>query len=99
MLSPFAFYIGHSSIFLLFLLIWGIAVIADSPMFSTLVAQHADSEIKGTALTVVNCIGFSVTIVSIQAIGTLIPLGTWAYGLLTLGPIFGMKFISNRMIE
>ncbi|MDX1463556.1 MAG: MFS transporter, partial [Marinirhabdus sp.] len=48
------------------LLLWGVAVIADSPMFSTLVAQNASPKHKATALTIVNCIGFSITILSIQ---------------------------------
>ena len=43
-------------------------VIADSPMFATLVAQNAPVAQKGTALTIVNSIGFAITIVSIQFI-------------------------------
>jgi MFS family permease len=49
-----------------FLLIWGILVIADSPQFSTLVAQSVQAEYRGTALTLVNSIGFGLTIISIQ---------------------------------
>jgi hypothetical protein len=32
-------------------------VVADSPLLSTLVAQNAPAEIKGTTLTIVNSIG------------------------------------------
>lgn len=49
-----------------FLLIWGILVTADSPQFSTLVAQSVQPEYRGTALTLVNSIGFGLTILSIQ---------------------------------
>ncbi|WP_332914333.1 hypothetical protein [Algoriphagus boritolerans] len=49
-----------------FLLIWGILVTADSPQFSTLVAQGVPAEYRGTALTLVNSIGFGLTILSIQ---------------------------------
>jgi cytochrome c biogenesis protein CcdA len=43
-------------------------VVADSPLLSTLVAQNAQAEIKGTTLTIVNSIGFAITIISIQLI-------------------------------
>ena len=70
-------------------------VIADSPMFSTLVAHSADPEIKGTALTLVNSIGFAISIVSIQLLTLLIEIDSaFIYMILVLGPIFG--FISLR---
>ena len=79
-------------IFGFFLLIWGAAVVADSPQFSTLVAQNAPPEYRGTALTLVNCIGFAITVVSIQL------LNYWVihfdmdylFLVLSLGPIFGI---------
>jgi hypothetical protein len=43
----------------------------DSPLLSTLVAQNAPAEIKGTTLTIVNSIGFAITIISIQLISGL----------------------------
>ncbi len=66
LLSPLAFLLGSESLFVSFLLFWGLVVIADSPLFSTLVALNARPEARGTALTIVNCIGFAITIVSIQ---------------------------------
>ena len=54
LLSPVAININSEILFIGFMLFWGMVVIADSPMFSTLVAQNADAEIKGTALTIVN---------------------------------------------
>jgi len=65
---------------------------SDSPLFSTLVAGSAEAEIKGTALTIVNCIGYALTIVSLQLLGWLGGwLGlVWCYPLLALGPILGL---------
>ena len=45
-------------------LTWGMVVIMDSPQFSSLIAQTADPENKASALTIVNCIGFSITIIT-----------------------------------
>ncbi|RNI27802.1 MFS transporter [Rufibacter immobilis] len=56
---PFPWFLGV-------LVVWGLAVVMDSPQFSTLVAQSAEGSVKGTALTIVNSIGFAITIVSIQ---------------------------------
>lgn len=70
LISPFMFQ-THQYVFIAFLVFWGMVVIADSPLFSTLVAQNAPSEDKGTALTIVNCIGFSITIISILMMNTI----------------------------
>lgn len=96
--SPLAFYINNPTFFIIFLLFWGIAVIADSPLFSTLVAQHAPAEIRGTALTLVNCIGFSITIISIQLLHLLNShiRPTFIYPFLALGPLFGLYALQNR---
>jgi MFS family permease len=72
LLSPFVFYIDSSTILIGFLIFWGLVVVADSPLFSTLVAQNAKAESKGTALTIVNCIGFSITIISTDFHGYLL---------------------------
>jgi len=66
--------------------------IADSPLFSTLVAQNAPVASRGTALTIVNCIGFAITIISIQLVSALRNdqnMG-YIYVLLALGPILGL---------
>ena len=67
-------------------------MIADSPMFSTLVAQSAPPETRGTSLTIVNCIGFSITILSIQLIGALSRSvsAQYLYIILALGPALGI---------
>jgi len=92
LLAPFLFQVEQQSFFLAFLLFWGMVVIADSPLFSTLVAQSADPEIKGTALTIVNGIGFSITIISIQLLAAVTSFtdAKGVYALLAIGPILGL---------
>ncbi|MEM0996105.1 MAG: MFS transporter [Bacteroidota bacterium] len=92
LLSPLVLLYAPGAVFIGFLLIWGTAVIADSPLFSTLVATNAAAETKGTALTVVNGVGFSITIVSIQTLtglqGSIPPY--LSYTVLAVGPILGL---------
>ena len=90
--APFFFLVENETIFILFLLFWGMVVIADSPLFSTLVAENAPEKDKGTALTIVNCIGFSMTILSIQLISTLFhsTSSTFVFLLLAIGPVLGL---------
>ena len=89
--SPFLF-AASPTVFLLFLLIWGATVVGDSPQFSTLNAHYAPRELVGSALTIVNCIGFSVTVISIQLlsyVGHFIDT-RWLFLLLTVGPVAGL---------
>lgn len=65
LLSPL-FFLLPPAFFLAALLIWSCLVIADSPQFSALVSQTAESSRKGTALTLVTSIGFAITIISIE---------------------------------
>lgn len=98
LISPLIFMIESTSLFVIFLLFWGMVVIADSPLFSTLVAQNASAEIRGTALTIVNCIGFSITIISIQIInGVRVLTGlNNIYVILALGPILGLIALRKK---
>lgn len=91
LLSPLAMGSGSWPLFLAFLLVWGGAVIMDSPLVSTLVARNAPPEHKGTALTIVNSLGFAITIGSIQLLGWMEGqgYGTWMYVVLAAGPILG----------
>lgn len=83
---------------LAFLLVWGSFVIADSPLFSTLIAKNAPETLRGTALTLVNCIGFSITIVSIQFVDFLSGFvgSQYVYMVLALGPILGLLALMKR---
>ncbi len=101
LLSPIL-YTNSSAVFIAAFLIWGLAVVADSAQFSTLNAQTCPKELKGTALTIVVCIGFLITIPSIQFIGYLNQiLGTkWILTALCIGPLIGLlsvrKLIPRR---
>ena len=98
LLSPFFLMQPSYAVFLSFLFFWGMVVVGDSPLFSTLVAQNAPDESKGTLLTIVNCIGFSITIVSIQTanfFSTLIE-ARYLYMILALGPILGIWALISK---
>ena len=95
--SPFFFQLSPY-VFLTILAIWGMMVISDSPQFSTMVAAAAPPELRGTGLTITNCIGFAITIVSIQLISyatQYIP-AQWMYVLLGIGPAFGLYALRRR---
>lgn len=91
-ISPLFFMVKSPTVFIGFLLIWGMLVITDSPLFSSLIAKNAPTQIKGTALTIVNCIGFLITIISIQLLSNLQesfnPI--YIYTLLAFGPLLGL---------
>ncbi|UBZ05865.1 MFS transporter [Salegentibacter mishustinae] len=88
---PFIFLQTSTVVLITFLCFWGIVVVADSPLFSTLVASNAPPEIKGTALTIVNSIGFAITIVSLQLITYLHQIEpVYSLSLLALGPALGL---------
>jgi sugar phosphate permease len=92
LISP-VFLMSSSLILLLvFLFIWGMFVIADSPLFSTMVAQNAPATSRGSSLTIVNCIGFAITIISIQLTNTFKDKfhPAYLYMFLAIGPILGL---------
>ncbi len=95
-LSPFLFN-APPILFILFLIFWGIVVVADSPQFSTLVAGGAPKESVGTALTIMNFIGFAITIISIQLVTIYMDsLETqYLFLLLVPGPLFGVLAMRN----
>ncbi|WP_288956060.1 MFS transporter [uncultured Polaribacter sp.] len=97
---PIIFFISSEILFIIFLVFWGMVVIADSPLFSTLVAQNAPSKNKGTALTIVNCIGFTITIISLQAVTYLFDNinSYWIFLILAIGPIFGLLALKKSTL-
>ncbi|MBE7640343.1 MFS transporter [Salegentibacter sp. BLCTC] len=97
LLFPLIFLETSATILLIFLCFWGITVVADSPLFSTLVANNAVAENKGTALTIVNSIGFAITIVSLQLINYLHQVApVYSLSFLSLGPAFGLWRIMKK---
>lgn len=78
--------------FCAFLLLWGITVVGDSPQFSALNAEYAPREYVGSALTIVNSIGFLITVFSIQLASSMLPVIGIQYLFLLLipGPVIGL---------
>lgn len=73
-------------------IVWGFAVVADSAQFSALVSEHAPREHVGTALTLQTCLGFLLTIVTIEALPRLAGAVGWRWAALLLvpGPVLGI---------
>jgi MFS family permease len=98
LLSPLIININSDSLLLAFLIFWGMVVITDSPLFSTLVAQNTKAETKATALTIVNSIGFAITIISIQLLGLLHESidPSYIYLVLAIGPVMGLLALYEK---
>lgn len=96
--SPLFMMNNSVGLFLVFLFFWGWFVTADSPMFSTLVALNAPEESRGTSLTIVNCIGFTITIISIQVMKIVSeqmnPI--FIYTILAIGPVLGLTALLKK---
>ena len=98
LVSPLFFVQNSAPLFIAFLVFWGMVVVADSPLLSTLVAQNTSPEVKGTALTIVNSIGFAITIISIQLISSLQVTinNSWIYSFLAIGPVIGLFALRKK---
>lgn len=77
---------------LLFLVVWGAAVVADSPLYSALLGDAAPADQVGTALTVQTATGFALTVASIRLLPVVAGAVTWrwAFVALALGPVVGL---------
>jgi len=99
LLFPFVFLYDNQVLLLGFLFFWGMVVIADSPLFSSLVANNAEPKLKGTGLTLVNSAGFAITIVSIQLMIWLLQEfeSPFTYAILAIGPVFGLMGLRKKL--
>jgi MFS family permease len=90
----------HRPVLLLALsLVWGIAVIADSAQFSTIISEVSDKSYVGTALTLQTALGFLLTAVSIRTMAWIAPRYGWRWALaaMTIGPLLGMWAMSGLL--
>jgi MFS family permease len=74
------------------LIVWGIAIIPDSALYSTLVADAAPPERTGSLLTIQTALGFALTALTVQvtpALATLIGW-PWVLAIMSLGPAVGI---------
>ncbi len=74
------------------LLIYGVAVIADSAQFSAAVAELAPKDLAGSLLTLQTALGFALTAVSVQLLPIWADAIGWRYAFLPLaiGPVVGV---------
>lgn len=94
LLTPLVF--GRSTALLVpVLLLWSIAVIADSAQFSTLVTRVVAPHATGTALTLQTSIGFLLTSITVQLVPLIAGQLGWRYAfpVLALGPALGIVAI------
>ena len=67
-------------------------MIADSAQFSAAVSELSDRRLVGTMLTLQTCVGFLLTLISIQLIAFAGTYLGWrfAFALLAIGPFLGL---------
>jgi MFS family permease len=86
------FVFGQSLLLLVpFVLVWGVAIVADSAQFSAAVSELAEPSYVGTALTLQTAVGFLLTTISIQLIPAVVDVvgWRWAFVPLAVGPAVG----------
>lgn len=76
---------------IVFGLVWGASVVADSAQFSAAVTELSEPEYMGTALTLQTSMGFALTLVTIWGLPLLAARAGWRFAFLALvpGPAFG----------
>jgi MFS family permease len=95
--SPLVLDLG-TPVVIAFAVVWGLAVVADSPQLSALSAKSCPPEYTATALTIQNGVGFAITIASLQLLPLLAAEVGWRSAFLALapGPIAG-AFALDRL--
>ena len=92
--APFA-------LFMTWLLLWGATVAGDSPQFSALTAQNAPPAVVGSMLTFTNCIGFLISVLTIQLF--VAAAQTWPLAQvlpwLALGPLAGLWMMRPLLLK
>ena len=91
LVSPLMFHTS-APVFISFLVFWGIVVVGDSPQYSAIIALSAPKKLIGSGLTLVNSIGFAITILSLWFVNQFIDVIDYnlLFLLLAIGPIAGL---------
>src|ERR1700761_1625712 len=80
-------------------LIWGIAIIADSAQFSTIISEVSDKNYVGTALTCQVALGFLLTAAMIRLMAEIAAHSNWQWALasMAIGPLLGIWAMSGLL--
>jgi MFS family permease len=89
---PIIFSQASFAVFYSYLLVWGFFIIPDSPQFSALVAQTAPENTRGSAITLITCIGFFITSLIIELISLLLKVfdPKYVFLVLAIGPFIAV---------
>ncbi|HKW75563.1 MAG TPA: MFS transporter [Terriglobales bacterium] len=89
----------HIEILVPLALVWGIAVIADSAQFSTIISEVSDKSYVGTALTCQVALGFLLTAFAIRATAAIASHAGWPWALasMAIGPLLGIWAMTGLM--
>jgi MFS family permease len=80
-----------------FFIAWGVFAVADSAQFASLAARTCPSEYTATALTAMNMVGYTLTILSIQLVPLMADAMGWRWAFLVLvpGPVLGVLCLAR----
>jgi MFS family permease len=91
---------GPIILVLVVLLLWGMTVIADSAQYSALAAATCPKEYVGSALALMNSIGFLMTVFSISLTTILYSyIGHYVAWIMLLGPLVGLWVMKELLIS
>jgi MFS family permease len=79
-------YVGPAWALVVFGLVWGASVVADSAQFSASVTELSEPAYMGTALTLQTSLGFALTLITIWGLPLLAGAIGWRYAFLALAP-------------
>lgn len=88
--SPLAF-VAPAWLLVAFVMVWGMAAVADSAQFSAAASELANPAYVGTVLTLQQGVGFAVTMIPLWGLPVLAERWGWRYSfvVLALGPALG----------
>jgi MFS family permease len=83
---------GPLVVLVLFAIVWGFAVVADSAQFTALISEHSPRTHVGTAVTFQVCAGFLLTMASMRLVPAVAEWAGWQWALVVLapGPVLGV---------